>query len=303
VEAQALDTLFTILVASYARPVTVWAFPAMKAMLIGARHDIQIGGYRHQPLLEKVLGHALAVAPFEIAMEKAGQRRPQTFPPYDMGFEANIAMLLDLVACQAKFDPERRWISPFDEFIEASENIVRHFRDLARTNFESTLLRKWVVDTILAVAQVHLSLLTHPLEGSEHHLHDVDNRIQWVIHSVPPFFPENQAPFHYHHAEDACGGLAILGMQLLQHKCRAAALNCGTAIAAIAANGAATSHDTYGLADIQEKIEVVARAAEALGEPNAATAFRAMIQRPPSVSDADYQAAFLALLQLDASKQ
>jgi hypothetical protein len=257
VEAQALENLFKILVASYAKLDSVWAFPAMKAMLLGARHDIQIRGYDHLPLLENVLGHALAVAPFEVAMEKVGQRRLQTFPPYDMGFEGNIATLLDIVADQVKFDPKRRWINPFDEFVEASEDIVHHFRDLARTNFENTLLRKWIIDTILAVAQVHLSLLTR---GSEDHLDDVDNRMQWVIHSVPPFFPENQAPFHYHHAENACGGLAIIGMQLLQHNRCAAALSCGTAIAAIAAKGAATTRDAYGLADIQEKIEVLARA-------------------------------------------
>jgi hypothetical protein len=80
VEAQALDTLFTILVASYAKPDSVWAFPAMKAMLLGARHDIQVHRYEHMPMLEKVLGHALAVAPAEVAMERAGQRRLQTFP-------------------------------------------------------------------------------------------------------------------------------------------------------------------------------------------------------------------------------
>jgi len=136
--------------------------------------------------------------------------------------------------------------------------------------------------------QVHLSLLTHPPEGSEGHVDDVDNRIQWVVHSVPPFFPESQAPFHYHHAQDACGGLAILGMQLLQHNRRAAALSCGTAIAAIAANGAATTRAAYGLADIQEKIEMLARAAEALGGADAATAYREMIQRPPGISDADW---------------
>jgi hypothetical protein len=130
--------------------------------------------------------------------------------------------------------------------------------------------------------------LTHPPEGSEDHLDDVDNRIQWVIHSVPPFFPENQPPFHYHHAQDACGGLAILGMQLLQHNRRAAALSCGTAIAAVAENGAARTRDAYGLADIQVKIEMLARAAEALGDADAATAYREMIQRPPEISDADW---------------
>ena len=77
-------------------------------------------------------------------------------------------------------------------------------------------------------------------------------------------------------------------MRLLQHDRRAAALSCGTAIAAIAAHGAATSHDAYGLADIQGKIEVLARAAEALGQADAAAAYRQMIQRPPGIPDEDW---------------
>jgi len=160
----------------------------MKAMLIGARHDLRLRGYQDLPLLKTVLGHALAAAPLEIQMEKAGMRRLQTFPPYDLGFEGNIAILLDIVASQIKIDPDRGWINPFHEFVEASQDIVQHFRNLAQVNFENTLLRKWVFDTTLTVAQVDLSLLTRPLEGSEDHLDDVDNRIQWVIHSVPLFF-------------------------------------------------------------------------------------------------------------------
>jgi hypothetical protein len=186
-------------------------FSGDEGHVAGARHDIEIRGYENLPMLEKVLGHALAVAPAEVAMERAGRRQLQTFPPYDMGFEGNIAALLFIVAGQVKVDPERRRVNPFHEFVEASEDIVQHFRDLARTNFENLLLRKWVVDTVLAVAEVHLSLLTNAPEGSEEHLDDLDNRIQWVIYSVPPFFPENQAPFHYHHADDASGGLTMLG--------------------------------------------------------------------------------------------
>jgi hypothetical protein len=77
VEAQALDNLLTILAASYARSDSVWAFPAMKAMLLGARHDIEIRAYQNLPMLEKVLGLALAVAPAEVAMERAGRRQLQ----------------------------------------------------------------------------------------------------------------------------------------------------------------------------------------------------------------------------------
>jgi hypothetical protein len=129
VETQALDTLFTIAVASYAKPDSVWCFPAMKAMLSAAQRDIQIRQYNNLPTLETVLRRAVALAPFEVAMEKAGRQRLQTFPPYDMSFEANIAVLLDAVADQVAVDPQRRWINPFDPFLGASEDIIGHFRE------------------------------------------------------------------------------------------------------------------------------------------------------------------------------
>ena len=55
-----------------------------------------------------------------MAMDKAGKRRIQTFPPYSLGFEANVAMLLYMVAGQVEVDAERPWVNPFHEFLEAS---------------------------------------------------------------------------------------------------------------------------------------------------------------------------------------
>jgi len=287
-ESQVFQSLFTIAVSSYARPDSVWAFPAMKAMLYAARHDINVQGYGNLPALETVLGKALQLVPFEVQLDATGQRFVQTYPPYDLGFEANIAVLLDKVASQVTIDAERPWVNPFHEFLEASEDILHHFRDLARINFKNSLLRKWIVDTLMAVAQVHLSLLTHPPAGSESHLDDIDNRVQWVVHSVAPFFPENQPPFHYHHAQDACGALTILGMNLLLVGRTEAAQSCGTAIAGIAAHGATSNPEPYGLADLQEKIEVLARAADALGSTQLAATLRAMVGRPPNISEADW---------------
>jgi hypothetical protein len=141
---------------------------------------------------------------------------------------------------------------------------------------------------IIAVARVHMSLLTHPPEGSEDHLGNINGRLQSVVYLVPFIFPETRDGFNYHHAEDACGASAILGMQLLENGKVEVALACGSAIANIAANAAASRPEPYGLAALQEKIEVLARASDALGEAGAAAAFRAMVQRPPSVSDADW---------------
>jgi hypothetical protein len=194
VEAQALDTLFVILVASYAKADSVWAFPAMKAMLIGAGMTFKLAATSICPSLKRSSGRRSPSRHSKSRWRRSACAAFKRSRLTTLGFEGNIAMLLDIVAGQVKVDPERRWIDPFHEFVEASEDIVRHFRDVSRVNFENTLLRKWVVDTILTVARVHLSLLTHPPEGREDHLDDVDNRIQWVIHSVPPFFPEKQAP-------------------------------------------------------------------------------------------------------------
>ena len=136
--------------------------------------------------------------------------------------------------------------------------------------------------------QVHLSLLSNPPAGAENHLDDIDNRMRWLIYTVPSFFPEGQNPFPSHHADDACGALAILGMNLLEMNRNRAAQDCGTAITAIAAHGTTLNPEPYSLADLQEKLEILARAAAALGHAQAATEFRAMIQRPPNISDANW---------------
>jgi hypothetical protein len=41
-EAQALESLFTLATASYVKPDAVWGFPTVKAMLPAARHDIEL---------------------------------------------------------------------------------------------------------------------------------------------------------------------------------------------------------------------------------------------------------------------
>jgi hypothetical protein len=93
-EAQSLESLLMLAGASYIRPDAAWGFPAVKAMLLTARHDIELRGYDHLPTLKKVLDYVRHLAPMEVAMEKAGNRilqtrsRPtilgptQTFQPY-----------------------------------------------------------------------------------------------------------------------------------------------------------------------------------------------------------------------------
>jgi hypothetical protein len=286
VEAKALETLFTIAVSGYAAPDSVAAFPAVQALLHAAGHDIRIRGYRRQPTLETVLRYLSLLAPLEVAMETAGKRVMQTFPAYSLGFEANIAALLEAVGHAAQPVDRRRRISPFREFLEAAEDIVHHYREVAKTDFKNTLLLKWVIDSIVTCAKVHIALMDNPPAGGELFADEIDDRLQWYIHAVTFFYPE-QIPFPPH-ADDAASGLAILGMMLLSCNRLDSAQACAEVIGRIAANCAVSQPRPYDPADLYEKLEILGRAAEALEHAHAAAGFRALIAKPPAVTDADW---------------
>ena len=86
-EAQSLESLLQLAQASYIVPAAVWGFPAVKAILLAARHEIElIGGYYDH--LKTALRYACSLVPMEITMEQAGKRLLLTFPPYDLGFRS-----------------------------------------------------------------------------------------------------------------------------------------------------------------------------------------------------------------------
>jgi hypothetical protein len=284
-EAQSLESLLKLVHASYIVPDAVWGFPSVKAILLAARHEIESGGYYEHP--KTALKYARSLAPVEIAMEKAGKRLLQTFPPYDLGFEASVPLLLELVAGQVKVDAEQPWSNPFADFLEAAEDIRHHYRELSEIDFENTLLRKWVVDSLMAAARVHSGLLTQPPAGTEDHIDDVDQSLRGLVSWVPSFFPEQTQP-HGFHINEAADSLACLGISLLEHDRNESARGCASAIAGLATNSAAKRPEPYAIADLHERLEVLARAADALGKAQLATAIRAMIQRPATVGDADW---------------
>jgi hypothetical protein len=304
VETQSLESLLAIAEASYVKPDAVWGFPAVKTMLLAARHDIELNGYRDSPTLEKVMGYARLLAPLEISMEKANKRRLQVFPPYDLSFEASIPVLFEMVARRVTADDERPWINPFHEFLEAAEHVRHHYRELSNTNFENTLAQKWVVDSLMAAARVHWALLMQPPAGTDNHIDDVDEALRWLISWLPGFFPEQNQPHRFHMTE-AADSLACLGISLLDHDRVQTAQVCASAIAGLAANSAAQHPEPYTLADLQQRLEVLARAADALGKAPTAVTIRAMIQRPATVIDADWphylEARANRLRQLDRS--
>jgi hypothetical protein len=287
VEAKALETLLTIAVYGYAVPDSVAAFPAVQAMLLAARHDIRIRGYRQRSTLKTVLTHVLFLTPCEVAMETAGKRVMQTFPPYSLGFEANIPALLEAVANAAQPVDRRRRASPFREFLEAAKDVVHHYRELAKTDFKATLLLKWVIDSIVVCAKVHIALMDKPPVGGEPFTDEIDSRLRWYIYAIAFFYPE-RVPFPPH-AEDAAGGLAILGMMLLLRGRLDAAKACGEVIGSIATNCAFSQPRPYDPADLYEKLEILALAAEALGHVHTASEFRGFYSKPPALTDADWQ--------------
>jgi hypothetical protein len=291
-EEQALGVLFSIAIASYPRQAMVSSFKSVEMMMLAALHDIRVRGYRDiGSLLRTVLPNIAALMPFEAVMDKAGQRRMQPFPPYSLGFEANLPTLLAEVARQVKpVDPKRSWIDPFHDFSEASEAVVHHYREVAeKVAFGGTLLQKWVVDSLLNAAEVHIHALDNPPTGAEPFTDTLDERLHWFLHA-PAFFFREQTEFPFHHANEACDGLAVLGMALLRRERLESAGACGDAIRSIALKSAKAESprsysSAYGFADCIVKLELLARAADALGWPAVAVAFRARSARPEGIAD------------------
>lgn len=275
-ESAALDCLFNIATTSYPRQATVPCFHAVEMMLHAARLELQVRGFMPASILGTVLRKLTFLVPLEAMMDTAGQRTLQTFPAYSLGFESNIPALLTEVANSVEpVDPDRPWIDPFHDFAEASEKAVHHYRDVAKkVTFEGALLQKWIVDSVNTAAEVHIRLLQNPPQGSEPFLETVNNRLMWFIYT-PQFFFRETTNFPSHHASEAAGRLAILGMRLLKIQRLEAAKACGEAIGSIGNRSvAATNENSYGTADILVKLEQLARAAHALGITALAEEFR-----------------------------
>ena len=287
VESQSLEFLSNLLTAGYVKGDRVWGFPAIRAMLLAARADIELYGYRNTPTLRGVLNYARLFTPMEVVMEKAGKRIMQVFPPYDLSFNCTPAALLELVSRQIKVDAEHQWVNPFDEFLEAAEDIRQFYRQLSEIDFQNTLLRKWVIESLMAVARVHWALIVQPPEETEPHIDDVDESLRSLISWVPAFFPERDQRYGFQ-ATEAANSLACLGISLLEHDRIESARACASAIASLATRSVAVRPEPYALADLHERLEILARAADTLGQAQEATTIRDMIQRPAAVAEADW---------------
>lgn len=275
-EATAIDCLYEIALASYARRSYVPADEAARLMITVARHELKVRDFAYNRGLRTILSNLAAFIPFEVVAEKAGQRTMQVFAPYS---GTGLRTLLIEEANKIKPEP-RRWVDPFHDFNELSQAVVFHYRELAdKLKLDGTVLQKWIVWSALDCADVHLHLLANPPHGSERFLDNVENRLIWFIHA-PSFFFKEEASFPYHHAEDAAARLAILGMQLLRLKRPEATEACAQAVALIGKRSASiTKANARSVAGIFLKVEMLARAADAQGYADLAKNCRSLEKR------------------------
>jgi hypothetical protein len=82
--------------------------------------------------------------------------------------------------------------------------------------------------------------------------------------------------------------LACVGISLLEHDLIKSAQRCASVIVALVIKVAAQHPRASIIADLHVRLEILARAADALGQAPAAVAIRAMIQRPATITDADW---------------
>jgi hypothetical protein len=279
--SQANETLFAIAIDGYTKSNSILVFKSVRAMLAAIHFEIEKEFFSDDSL-RSVLGRILLMIPAEIVADKAGTRRLQTFPAYDLGFQASIPFLLQTVATKVRVDSERPWIDPFRDFSDVVEIIRDHYRSLSKIDFQGTLFGKWVVDSLNAVLRVQFGQLTHPADGTEGFVSAVEDDLKAMISWVSGFFPAG-ASNRRHYISDATSQLAVLGIDALAEGFIEVAMSCATAIQRIATNTAQGQIDAYSLADIHQGLEILARAAELVGKDHTAVELRAMIAMPQNI--------------------
>jgi hypothetical protein len=282
--AQANETLFAIAIDGYAKSNSIFVFRSVGAMLTAIQFEIETDLF-DEASLRSTLGRILQMVPAEIVADHAGSRALQTFPAYHLGFDASIPFLLQSVAGKARVDSERPWLDPFLDFSEVVEIIRDHYRRLSEIDFRGTLFGKWVVDSLNAVLRVQFNQLVYPPDGAEEFISGVENDLKAMISWMSGFFPAG-ALAQRHHIRDATAHLAVLGIDALVEGLREVARSCATTIESIATNAAQGRIDAYSLADIHQRLEVLARAADSLNDDVLAAEFRAMIVTPQTVDQA-----------------
>jgi len=278
---QVNETLFAIALDGMAKSNQTNVFRSIGAMLRSIQFEIANDRFDADSLKSTLL-RITQIIPYEVMADSNGNRRLQTFPAYDLGFEASIPMLLQNMAQKVFVDKERPWSDPFHDLSEAMELIRDHFRRLSDVDFRGTLLGKYVADSLDAVCRVLLHELKHPPEGAEGFVTTVEDDLKSQITWMSGLFPASGSA-RRHHISDASAHLTILGIDALAGGFTDVARICATTLENIAANLQA-SIDSFELADIHRDLEILARGAEKAKNATFATDIRAMISLPPNLS-------------------
>ncbi|BAR53370.1 hypothetical protein NK6_181 [Bradyrhizobium diazoefficiens] len=169
-KTQVQEALFELAVASYRQSDShIVPYRSVSGMLRCMAHQIESGEFSETDF-KGMLAQVAQLLPHEIRMDLGNRRQLMTFPPYSLGFEHSIPMLLQSVAAKVHVDNDRSWVDPFSDFLDASEEIRHHYRSICRVTFGDALLRKWIVESLLACVKVHLHLIKNPIEGTEEFL-------------------------------------------------------------------------------------------------------------------------------------
>jgi hypothetical protein len=275
------ETLFAIAADGFAKLNQTNVFHSIGAILRSIKFEIESNRFESNSL-RSTLQRIAQIVPLEVVADSNGHRRLQTFPAYDLGFEASIPMLVQSVVQTVSVDRERPWSDPFSELSEAMEVIRDHFRSLSDVDFKGALLGKYVADSLDAVCRILLNELTHPPEGAETFLSTIEDDLKYQITWMSGLFPAGGSS-RRHHISDATAHLTILGIDALAGGWTDVARKCATTLTNIASNLQA-SIGSFELADIHRDLEILARAAEKAKDSQFATDIRAMITLPPNLS-------------------
>lgn len=291
IDSKMIDMLFTIAVKSYQINSHVTCFEAVDMMLRACHHEIATRGFdRATSMTRAVLRHITELVPREISLDGSGKRYLQIFPPYAINCRVNLAALFAAIAERIESPPaDRPLMSPFHEFEEASDEFRHHFREISkRCTFTGALLEKWIIESVFACIDVHIRVLKQPPENSEHHILNLEQHLAWFIHAPTFFFREGEN-YPFSHAEKTCARLSVFGMTLFELNRPELAGECAQAIQSIA-NTTAQAKSTSVRSSVREyvrcaiNLELLARAADALGFSTQGSVFRSYLTLPEGAS-------------------
>ena len=101
---------------------------------------------------------------------------------------------------------------------------------------------------------------------------------------LPRFFPADQ-PFQEQFATEAADDLVFLGIEAVPRKWWNVVNACEKTLRAVAPPDVFGGSKPYFVADVQQHLEILARAADAVGANNIAASLRSPISRPKDMGD------------------